>query len=608
MPGGLINIATYGSQDLFLTGTPEITYFKLVYRRHTNFGMESVRLHFDDTINFNKFSILTVPKAGDLIHKTYLEVILPEIHFDRTIDEIKINQLNSLYNDYLYNYEIIRRFMQLNTEAYVKAVDIYQLDNVDYPCTQMIDAIINTFKDSTSLGSIPMSTSMPASCPQEIECLIEVFKKIIESTNLSPTSPIVCKYVLCQFHYNYVSLLSIAQYALDNPEYPTANDKEILKLSLDHAIKHSRILTEYYQWLLLDTRRQLQDEQTPNLRGAWVKRIGHSLIEYVTVYMGGDVIDKQYGEWIDIWYELTANREMENSYMKMIGHTSELTTYDRNNKPQTILYIPLLFWFNRHNGQALPLVSMQYHDIQIGLKIRKFSKLFYVENIGTNENLDVLYEDTTFQLNVNLLIDFIYLDTIERRKFAQSGHEYLIDVIQLKTDDTDAEQYKTTLEFNNPSKEVIWIAQRKSVLTNPSGSNECQWTNYGIYKDGTGNPCISSQLFINGNKLLDTQKYGFFNNLVPYYSHTSTPTEGINCYSFALMPEEYQPSGSCNMSNIRLAQLFIDIHPNMLLELDKNNPKQVKIPNIQEIITIKIFSISLNILRIIGGMTSLAFT
>ncbi len=111
MPGGLINIATYGSQDLFLTGTPEITYFKIVYRRHTNFGMESIRLKFDDTIDFNKFSILTIPKAGDLIYKTYLEVILPEVYFNRPIDENKLNALNIMYNDYLYKYVLFRGFM-----------------------------------------------------------------------------------------------------------------------------------------------------------------------------------------------------------------------------------------------------------------------------------------------------------------------------------------------------------------------------------------------------------------------------------------------------------------------------------------------------------------
>ena len=609
MPGGLINIATYGSQDLFLTGTPEITYFKLVYRRHTNFGMESIRLHFDDSVNFNKFSILTIPKAGDLIHKTYLEVILPEVYFNRTINQTKLTELNNLYYNYLYNYEIIRRFTQLNIEAYINALEIYKLDNIvnDYPSRLMIDAIINTFHNNISSGysmSQSMSISMSCPCSCEIECLIEVFKKILEDTVISPTSPITCKYILCKFYYNSISLLWIAENAHIYPAME--DDKELLKLTLDHALKQSTLLIEYYQWLILDIQRQIQDEKTPNLKGAWVKRIGHSLIEYVNVYMGGDVIDKQYGEWIDIWYELTANREMENSYMKMIGNIPELTTFDRTNKPQTVLYIPLIFWFNRHNGQALPLIAMQYHDIQIGIKIRKFSKLFYVENTGTNLNLDVLYEDTGFQLNVNLLIDFIYLDTIERRKFAQSGHEYLIDVIQIKTDINDSTEYKTTLEFTNPSKEIIWIAQRKSLLTNPYGISECQWTNYGVYLDGTENPCYESQIFINGAKLLDKQGYGYFNNLVPYYSHTSTPIDGINCYSFALMPEEYQPSGSCNMSKLTIAQLFLYINESMLFELDKTIPKKNTL--VPETHIIKIFSISQNILRIIGGMASLAFT
>ena len=83
MPGSLINISAWGGQDLYLTGTPEITYFKLVYRRHTNFSMESVKLNFDDYVDFDKLATLTFPKSADLIHKMYLEVVLPEIYFQR---------------------------------------------------------------------------------------------------------------------------------------------------------------------------------------------------------------------------------------------------------------------------------------------------------------------------------------------------------------------------------------------------------------------------------------------------------------------------------------------------------------------------------------------
>lgn len=594
MPGGLINIATYGSQDVFLTGTPEITYFKLVYRRHTNFAMESIRLKFDDTINFGKSSTITIPKSGDLINNIYLEVILPEIYFNRTINTTKVNELINLYDKYLYEYEIIRCFMKINTDAYRKATEIYSLDNITNSSIKMINAIIETFNETYGSESF--------SCSFNIDELIEEFKKILENTLLSSTSPIICKYVLCKFYYNFTSLLSIAK----NPTSDMLNDKDVLKLAIDHAIKHSNLITEYFQWLLIDTERKIIDAKNTNLKGAWVKRIGHSLIEYVSVYIGGDIIDKQYGEWIDIWYELTANKELENSYMKMIGNTPELTNFDRSYKPRTELFIPLKFWFNRHNGQALPLVSIQYHDVQINLKIRKFSELFYVENTGSNINLDVLYENSGFQLNSSMLVDFVYLDTIERRKFAQSGHEYLIDIIQTQFDDIDIEEFKTRLEFTNPSKEIIWVIQRKSLLSNLNGSNECQWTNYGIYLDSSGNPCSQSQIIINGRELMGMNGYGYFNDLIPYHCHTNTPADGINCYSFSLMPEEHQPSGSCNMSRITLSQLVTNINPLMLFELDKNNPN--KVTTIPENLIVKIFSISQNILRILGGMGSLAFS
>ena len=84
MPGGLIEISTYGSQDLFLTGNPEITFFKIIYRRHTNFSMESVKVAFDDPVSFDSNSVVKIPKVGDLMHKTYLEVVLPEIQLFRS--------------------------------------------------------------------------------------------------------------------------------------------------------------------------------------------------------------------------------------------------------------------------------------------------------------------------------------------------------------------------------------------------------------------------------------------------------------------------------------------------------------------------------------------
>ena len=586
MPGGLINIATYGSQDLFLTGTPEITYFKLVYRRHTNFSMESVKLKFEDSINFDKYTTLTFPKSGDLLHKCYLEITLPEINFTRTLNQTKIKELTDLYKKYIIDYDTVVCFMNVNIEAYRQACEIYNLDNVTDPL-EMISAIEEVFAYPETYCSNPN--------------IIDDFKNLLNTTIIDPKSPIVDKYILCKFYYDCISMLSISQ----NANSDELTDKNIFKKSLDYGYEVSKYVVEYYQWLLENTKKQLDEEKNTNYKFAWVKRLGHSIIDYVSIFIGGDIIDKHYGEWIDIWYELTCDKNFEEPYLKMIGDIPELTDFNRVTKPKTILYVPLVFWFNRFNGQALPLISLQYHDVQLGLKIRKFSQLSYIEDTGTRVNLDNLFEDSGFQININLITDYIYLDSPERRKFAQSSHEYLIDIVQHQIEDNDVDEYKTRLEFTNPSKEIIWIVQRKSLQTNYTGHNQCYWTNYGVYLDGSVNPCNNAQLFLNGTKLLDIQLGSYYNYLIPYYLHTKTPADGINCYSFSLMPEEHQPSGSCNMSRITISQLSLKLNSDILFELDRNTGKKT---DIQEIVSIRVFSLSQNILRIIGGMGALAFT
>ena len=84
MAGGIIQISTYGNQDLFLTGAPEITFFKVVYRRYTHFSMESMKVTFDDPVEFGRTSMVTIPKIGDLMYKTYVQITLPEINLLRT--------------------------------------------------------------------------------------------------------------------------------------------------------------------------------------------------------------------------------------------------------------------------------------------------------------------------------------------------------------------------------------------------------------------------------------------------------------------------------------------------------------------------------------------
>ena len=626
MPGGLINIASYGAEDLFLTGTPEISYFKLVYRRHTNFATESIKLKFDDYCDFNKKARLTFPKSGDLIHKSYLEIITPEINFSRNLDTNSINSLQVLYNTYISDYATVKSYMNINIEAYREAIINYSCENMTV--SDMIAAINMVFATNNSSSGSSSGSSIN---------IISDFMTLLENTELSNNSPIINKYILCKFFYNNIGLDYIAQNFVPDNTQTAIYNKNVFKSQIDYAKQISNYVVEYFQWLINSTYDLLLDAQNTNYKLAWVKRLGHSIIEYVSIYIGGEVIDKHYGEWIDIWYEISSNKELDPAYLKMIGNIPELINFDRTTKPRTNIYIPMIFWFNKYNGQALPLIAMQYHDIQLELKLRKFSEVAYIENIGTF-NLDNMYEDANLQIEVNLLTDYVYLDTIERQKFAKSSHEYLIDVIQNQFEDNSVQELRTRLEFTNTCKEIIWVVQRESLLTNPTGTVECQWSNYSsnsnliisqsnynssisqsssiccsVFNNNNNNinnnininsPFIDCQITVNGSDLLNKQEFGFFNYVVPYNCHTRIPNVGINLFSFSISPEENQPSGSCNLSRLSIVQLILNLNNNMLFELDSNN-KNTDMP---ENLKFKIFGVSQNILRIIGGMAALAFT
>jgi hypothetical protein len=277
---------------------------------------------------------------------------------------------------------------------------------------------------------------------------------------------------------------------------------------------------------------------------------------------------------------------------------------------------------------------MQYHDIQLAVKFRNFSDVAYIDDeyvadiknskTGILPNIDNLYAEYGYQVKANIISDFIYLDSMERRKFAQSGHEYLIDIITTDFYHVKDSDFRKKLELNNPTKEIIWVFQRNSQLTNPYGNKECKWTNYSISNSYTGNPTEQCQIFLNGEKLFDQLNGNYFNYVIPFNYHSRTPIDGINCYSFALMPEEHQPSGSCNMSRLNFIQLQLSIDKKMLYQipyqvnddnyyideegylLDKYNKRVTQLD--AEDCHLKIFTISQNILRIIGGMGALVFT
>jgi hypothetical protein len=223
---------------------------------------------------------------------------------------------------------------------------------------------------------------------------------------------------------------------------------------------------------------------------AWCKRLGHALIDSVEITIGGSRVDKQYGTWLDIWYELTHTSDIERGYNKMIGNVPELTDLsfgeivddDKIFKNEYTMYIPLQFWFNRHNGLALPLIALQYHEVKIDFEFKTAKELIcYTDNFDTS-----IINKASFK-ELNLLVNYIFLDNEERRKFAQVGHEYLIEQLQYTgsypVPDSNDNNYNSSivqnidLNFNHPTKELIWVMKSGNYVDGNkflgySGSND----------------------------------------------------------------------------------------------------------------------------------------
>ena len=195
------------------------------------------------------------------------------------------------------------------------------------------------------------------------------------------------------------------------------------------------------------------------------------------------------------------------------------------------------------------------------------------------------------KLNGELLIDYIYLDEVERERFAKSKHEYLIEQNQLHEQYINTSEFEIPIKFNNCVKDINWIIQKISFIDNKN------YYNYGITQiidnENNGNPVKDAFIKFNGLNRFKKLSGNYFNYLVPYQNYLSTPQDGINCYTFSLKPYNFQPSGSCNFSFLEDQKLCITLKDNYL--------------NNNETAIIRVYAKSYNILRFMSGIAGLAF-
>jgi hypothetical protein len=440
-----MQLVAYGAQDIYLTGNPQITFFKSVYRRHTNFSMENIQQTFSGPVDFGKRSTVTVSRNGDLINSAYVQVVLP-----------------SLSND------------------------------------------------------------------------------MWASTGASPIVP---------------------------------DDYELV----------------------------------------WTNFTGLALLQSVEVEIGGQPIDKHYSTWMYAWQELTMTSEKADGYKRMVGGVDAMGWLSLgNSSAHNLLRIPLDFWFNINAGLSLPLIALQYHEVKFVFNFEEFRNLVIV----VDKNSGDVLERADWRLvgpaptpQIDMFIDYIYLDTDERRKFAQMSHEYLIEQVQQTEQSIPIKGAgglsNQRLSFNHPCKELIWFFVRNDNLENND------WFNFSGAPKGhekLGPDMLkTAQLKLNGHPRFSPARDPlFFRQWQPFIHHTTIPDSNLYVYSFALRPEEHQPSGTCNFSRIDNTHLELQMNTK---DADYVSP----IPGVEpfpvpDSVLLTVYARNYNVLRIMSGMGGLAYS
>ena len=393
--GGLINILSYGADDLFLTGAPQITLFKMIYRRYTNFAKESVIIPLDN-IDFGKKISINVPKIGDLISNTYIQLNIPSIHLlkidtvaDITNDEYEI--LNTPYPiatqinqpDYAIDYDLTKSFMNVNITGYRKAVTNSTLKNETV--IQYINSILNEIQSAITEPNIINNYKLT---------LEKAFNYELENNNVENVS--ILNYKLSDISFILNDLLikidesNLTTYGYTDTSAFTISD--VLTI-IERAVNVCKKVMNYYFINDKYVKEQQLEAASKYAKFAWISKIGLAMIDYVEIQIGGETIDKHYGDFMNIWQELTNLKYNKELYDKIIGNVRELTTFDRNEKSQYTLYVPLMFWFCKKNGLAFPLVALEFNNFQINIKFKRLEDCAYVEKlpsvdqIGTPINL-----------------------------------------------------------------------------------------------------------------------------------------------------------------------------------------------------------------------------
>jgi hypothetical protein len=365
-----------------------------------------------------------------------------------------------------------------------------------------------------------------------------------------------------------------------------------------------------------------------DMRWCYVNYVGYRLLKQVTIEIGGQPIDRHYATWYYMWFELSTPAAKREGLQKMVGGydiTESPLAISANGRLPRTLYVPLVFWFNTHPGLALPLIALQYHEVRLEIILEELSNCvvlmtdFDALNNTSPSVLEVEWltygaytgtkPDPTIAMSVWAV--YYYLDSAERRRFAQNSHEYLIKQVQEVQESgmtftngatNKRIDYRT---FNHPVSFNVWGFRNARTGFSPDWTN---FTNSPPFLQFLGaNPIADHRLTLNGNDRYNAKSVDYYNLVQPYNHFPAIPPTGVLCYSYALQPVEHQPSGSLNYSRIDNAFNVFTVAADVSQLNGIVSQASAWSPTTTQYNAV-VYAVNYNVLRIMSGMGGLAYS
>lgn len=374
-----------GKQDVYLTFKPEITFFKRVYKRHTNFSMELIEVFPEQVPNYNNIVSYIINK-GDAIYRCYLEIDLSNLLFsdsyitNSTYIEKKNSDIANLSIKYtlaLTNYNNLKNYIDIDMILYRNLYNSLQIDNISIDYLKNIVSNFN-YENKTKKERYINKIDTFIYSQINITDYILSLNKFLVNGNIDTNNSISKNTIINKLNKIYESMVYyLRQYNNNMNEI----SNEI------NNLKNRNIDFNYSSYL------------------------GHNFFQYFTLEIGGQEIKKYSNDILHINQMHQIKEDFMPNYLEMIGHTKELNNFNSNNKGNQKIIVPLIFWFNKDPGGCLPLVGLQYSTVVINAKINNIFNIINFENYEKMFN-DILQIKILFntEFNIQLDPDLIYLN------------------------------------------------------------------------------------------------------------------------------------------------------------------------------------------------------